>query len=242
MNNSALPRIGIIGGAGPMVGGIFFQKIIQILQDKYGCKKDEDFPYILLLSYPFADMLDELNEEKEATIRQQLQDCFQVLAKNEINVSLIACNTLHRFLDFAIPSEIGFINIIEATGLYLKEEGIGQSLVLGTTTSANCRLHRQWFDCSYPDAPLQKECQLLINKILAGKHSSEDAVHFVERLNDYASKVKGDIGLVLGCTEFSQFDEQYPLAFYGLDEKYKIVDPALIIAERICKQFINNKI
>lgn len=47
-------RAGIIGGAAPMAGLLLYKKIIEICQKEYGCKDDSDFPYIMLLIYPFV--------------------------------------------------------------------------------------------------------------------------------------------------------------------------------------------
>ncbi len=99
-------------------------------------------------------------------------------------------------------------------------------------------IHQGFFECVYPEDEWQNECQEIIDTILAGKHSLNDALKLIDRLNIYAAEKSGKLGLVLGCTEFSQFNEQYPLVNYGLSEKYEIVDPTLIVAERLCKLFI----
>ncbi len=100
MNRAQPKRIGIIGGAGPWVGGLLFQKIVQVLQEKYGCREDQDFPYMMLLSYPFADMLKKPDDAAQCEIvRNQLKDCFQTLVDNKIDYAVIACNTLHRVLE-----------------------------------------------------------------------------------------------------------------------------------------------
>ena len=62
--------IGIIGGAGPMAGAIVMENIIEICQKKYLCRHDYDFPKIILVSVPFAQMLKPNSlEQKEDKVK-----------------------------------------------------------------------------------------------------------------------------------------------------------------------------
>ena len=241
MNNCFLqPKVGIIGGAGPMAGAQLFQKIIQICRAKYGCRNDADFPYIMLLNYPFGDMLENPHCTK-TLIQQQLNDCFLQLKNNEIELAVIACNTLHEFLDS--KEGVPLVHLIEETGVSIQKRGIDKTLVLCTTTSAQCKIHRKYFDCSYPENSAQKKIQELIYKILSGSQCREDAHMLVDLLNtEDASRNSGKkMALVLGCTEFSVFNEQFPLKLYGLSERFAVFDPNQIAAERICESIFSRR-
>lgn len=239
-SNRSFPRIGILGGAGPMAGIQLFQKIIKICQEKYSCREDADFPYIMLINYPFSDMLNHPGKLK-ILLRKQLNDCFIELLRNEIKIAAIACNTLHEFLDRQI-SEFSLVHMIKETALLLQQQQIDNTYVLCSTTSSRCQLHRKHFDCSYPEDNTQAYVQNLINKILNGKLGIEDSQNLATMLNALQGsflKIGKKSGLVLGCTELSVLNEQFPLRANGLCEDLIIIDPSQLVAERICKIIFN---
>lgn len=212
------PKVGIIGGAGPMAGALLFEKIIQICQTKYRCSNDADFPYVVLLNYPFADMLTEARCEK--LLNSQLEECFQCLAHLDITIAAVACNTLHVFLP-PRPEKLLFVHMIEETAAYLKQKEFANPLVFCTSTSAKARLHEQFFACRYPEASVQKEIDLLIDQILAGGNFKEIS----RRLDLLVANQQ----VVLGCTELSLLHERVPL------QSKSICDPNFVVAEKLCR-------
>lgn len=239
-NHFLSPQIGIVGGAGPMAGALLFQKIIEICQEQYSCKDDGDFPSILLFSYPFVDMLQNPREAQRSIIKQQLNNCISKLADSGAETVVIACNTLHQFLEPSKVKNTALVHMIDETRLCIERSQVNRSLILCTTTSAQCKLHSRYFECSYPDDNFQTNIQELIHKILAGKHSRKDAKNLCKQLNDFlSSNEKEKIGIVLGCTEFSVFNEQFSLRLNGLSERFHVFDPIQIVAEKICRNIFN---
>jgi aspartate racemase len=224
------PKIGIIGGAGPMAGALLFQTIIQHCQEKYGAEADADFPYILLVSYPFADML----QNPSQTVTLQLQDCFKALAANEVDIAVIACNTLHAFLDPTTLCGVSLVHIIEETAAWVNQHDIAEVLVLCTNTSAQVQLHRRFMRCIYPDVDFQTYINTLILKILTGKQTQQDAELLAQKLNAREEK-----GVVLGCTELSLLNTQFPLRSNGLSKPMLVFDPNQIAADKLCSYIFN---
>ena len=100
-------KIGLVGGAGPMAGALLFSKIIQNYQSKKNAWQDEDFPEIILLSYPFSQMLSGAESAGNASrLQTELRICLAQLRDWGCDRIVIACNTLHAFA----PSD-GFINM-----------------------------------------------------------------------------------------------------------------------------------
>lgn len=227
-------RIGIIGGAGPMAGLQLVQKIIQICQKDYGCQNDADFPYIMLLSYPFADMLQ--GSHNSQLVKSQLADCFDILAKQELTISAIACNTLHAFLPTKEP--VNFINMIDTTSRKLKD--VKRSLVLCTSTSAKAQIHARKFACLYLKPSHQAEVDSIILRILAGEYRSEDARQLAHYANAYAKKEEGPLGVILGCTELPLLNDRFPLSEYGLTN-CNLVDPMNEVANQICEKVFKRR-
>src|SRR5690606_27079959 len=94
MNTTRKKRLGIISGAGPMAGALFLKKIIKAYQ-AIGAWKDEDFPLMYLINYPFSDMLN--NGYEYNLIQKELLSCIDEL-QFKCDYIVITCQTLHLFL------------------------------------------------------------------------------------------------------------------------------------------------
>lgn len=229
------PTLGIIGGAGPMAGVLLLQKIIQICQEKYHCQEDDDFPYIVLLSYPFTDSL--ISEDNANLAKRQLTTCLKRLDEDGVKIVAIACNTLHEYLDGSAYN-FQFVHMIQETAKVIHLHPVTESFVLCSMTAARCKLHQKYFNCIYPDEDLQLEIYKLMNKILAGNHCREDSIQLAAQLNAQLALIENkdnNVGLVLGCTEFSVLNNQFPLHLHGIDKRFTIFDPNQIVAEKICE-------
>ncbi|MFZ4773108.1 MAG: aspartate/glutamate racemase family protein [Chlamydiia bacterium] len=212
------PKIGIIGGAGPIAGALLFEKIIESCQRKYGCTHDADFPYCLLLNYPFSDVLG--SKIEQPLIESQLHECFSTFSRNEITIVAIACNTLHAFLP-SIPENIQLVHLIEETGRFLALNGWKNPLVLCTSTSAKTELHARYFPSRYLEPKEQAMIDLLVDQITIGKD--------LEQARDLINQLQIEGPLILGCTELSLLNDRYPLRFTNL------IDPNQIVAKKICE-------
>lgn len=214
-------KIGIVGGAGPSAGSLLFNKIIEFSQSKYGCKLDCEFPHMLLLNFPFSDMLSK--EKCDAKIESELLECLSLLAANNVDIVAIACNTLHAFLPPS-PHEFQFVHMIEETKKAI--EGQISPLVLCTTTSSQKKLHRGYFPCEYPDPLLQKILDRMIADITLGSDLNTISVELSQLLPDHP--------ILFGCTEFSYLNEKAPI------KAKKIYDPNAIVAEKISDLYFSS--
>jgi aspartate racemase len=215
-----MKSIGIIGGAGPEAGALLFRKVIQIYQNKYHLYKDYNFPKILLINYPFSEMLS--SETKEEIVKKEMQDAMQMLKNNHIELCAIACNTLHTFLDHRHTWEKGtFVHLIEEIEKELKKENYPSTLVICTSASRQKKLFDHLPNCFYIEKEKQKQLDQIIEEILKHKYDkniSEKIYHLLQQTSA--------THLLLGCTEFSVLHHDYPIAG-------KVVDPLWILAEKL---------
>ena len=237
-----LPKVGIVGGAGPMAGLLLCQKIFELCQNTYGCWQDADFPYLLLLNYPFADMLGATQSSMQTDlIRRQLNECFKTFVSQEITIAAIACNTLHLYLDGNTPCE--FVHIMKETQRKLSENHIRRALVLCSGTSAGSHVHQTYLDCSYPSPIAQKKVDEIICRILAGTETEQDVKMLTEIIRTAfatQSLPKDEtFGVVMGCTEFSVLNGKWPLFGKGLEEKCVVIDSTQALAEGLCRKIFN---
>lgn len=209
--------IGIIGGAGPMAGAVFLERLFSIAGSQYGCFRDADFPEVMVLSFPFSEMLAE--ERDEAQVKQELSFCLNRLRSQGATILAIACNTLHAFLDEELP---GLIQLPRAIAEQIPPGEI--PLVLCTSTSRQFGLHKRFFPCVYPSAKDQKQIDQLINQILKG-----DREKAVVRLSQII-ETQSEQTIVLGCTELSLFSRDLSIA------NKLILDPMEIAASKVLEE------
>jgi len=218
--------IGIVGGAGPLAGATLLERVLKLSGSVYGCYKDADFPKVILLSYPFSEMLTlEMNIPQ---LRKELGNCLKQLRQSGADILAIACNTLHTFLD--VNEDVSdLVHLPQVLSQEIPVETI--PLVLCTSTSMQFGLHKQYFPCVYPDSRTQFQVDQLIEQILKGA----DRLSVIQELQDILQTQTAST-IILGCTELSIYSKEISLA-----DKL-IIDPLEIVANKILeKSFSNNK-
>lgn len=198
-----------------MAGVLFTERVFQLASSLYGCHNDADFPQLILISFPFSDMLS--SEVDAPLLRQELNSTLERLRKNGAAVLSIACNTLHAFLE-EVPKDLVHLPAILKEALPIGEK----PLVLCTTTSAKFGLHKRFFPCSYPSIKTQVEVDRIIDQILRGvslEVISQDLLKILESEKAHT--------IILGCTELSL------TAKYLSQSKKRIFDPLEIAARKV---------
>lgn len=221
-----MPRIGIIGGAGPQAGSALFNSIIKKKQSK-GAWRDSDFPFISLLNVPFADMLLQKDaQQQQAILRSQLQEAFDQLRLLNCTDIVIACNTLHTLLPYCSSNSMIVHSLVEVTHRYMQSKAISNIIFFGTQTSYQAGLY------SHPDINIEQldsktldTLHTIIVTVLANKHNPATAQQLAQLIDNFKYPV------LLGCTEFSVLIEQYPIETRNL-----FIDPLQLAAGSI----INN--
>src|SRR3990167_9648620 len=95
--------IGIVGGAGPVASAFLYTSILEICQKQYNANDYNEFPEIILVSYPFT-------RGDEGKIRKEISLCLSKLKSAGASLFCIASNSFHGFLP-ALP-KAGFVNLV----------------------------------------------------------------------------------------------------------------------------------
>ncbi len=231
-------KIGIIGGAGPMSSCLLYKFIIQECQQKFGCKKDEDFPEIVLINYPFSDVVsvqDVLGSK--ATIESELQFCIDKLKEYGVDVFVIACNTLHVFLDRLDFKNLRFLNIVKNTVDYVKQQNLKKLLILGTKATNKSRIYDNLgIETIYLQDLDQQKISQIICKILSGNFTQKDS-DLISKIIYQKSKKEFFDGVVLACTDFAVLQEQFPIRL--TEKNILILDSLKILTEKIVSEVIS---
>lgn len=220
--------IGIIGGAGPMAGILLTKKIISICQKKYGCVNDSDFPKIILLSFPFSEMLKPNTPlQQEGCVAEELKESIDFLIEAGVDYLAIACNTLHNFL---CEEHKQLIDMTREVKDELEKKCLSQVFVLCTETSAQNKLY-DTRSTIFPEKEEQKLVDETIDKILQGNTSHHDIRAFFDYLSDKINRCPEIDGVLLGCSELSVLHEHYDIPLYNR----MIIDPLDIVSKKICE-------
>ncbi len=209
--------IGIIGGAGPLAGATLFERVVARAANEYGCYRDADFPKIILLSFPFTEML--ASEVDATQIAKELDYCIAQLKTNGASALAIACNTLHLFLN----EDASIVHLPKMVKEQVMPGDI--PLLLCSGTSRRYTLHTRYFPCLYPDEAVQKLVDQIIDRALMGidvDSVQQDLRNLVEEQENKT--------IVLGCTELSLFTK----ALTSLDKK--IIDPLDLVAQELVRR------
>ena len=113
--------IGIIGGAGPMASASLYSTILEFCQKAYRSSDYNEFPEIILISYPFT-------RGDADKIRSDLSSCFHKLKAAGASVFCIASHSFHGFLPHLPLS--GFINLVEEGLNEANRQHLSKTLIL----------------------------------------------------------------------------------------------------------------
>ena len=224
--------IGILGGAGPLAGSLLMTKVIQCCQIQYQCSQDDDFPKILLFSYPFSQMLQpNTSSQQEDKVHQQLQQALEFLYSSGCSVIAIACNTLHGFLTEAAAHNDRLVHLPELALRASIQKQCTRVLTLCTSTAVVHQVHQ--VPLVLPSASLQREVDALIQSLLCRSSCIQDR-HRLETLITQLVDDDPEIGAVLlGCTELSVLNTEFPLELSG----QIVIDPLELAAKELCKKY-----
>lgn len=220
--------IGLVGGAGPIAGSLVLKKLIAHCQLQYGCIHDEDFPKLILVSVPFAEMLQPSRQQQEETkVTLQLQETLDFLISSGCDSVAIACNTLHAYLDEGCYRD-KLVHLVVETESYILEQPFSRVLVLCTETSVQKEVYN-FCSMLLPNKKEQQFINEIINRVLSGKLSQEDSLE----LEEFAlSKIEEDEeidGILLGCTELSVLQDTFPMERLGMP----LIDPVDILIHKL---------
>lgn len=192
-------KIGVIAGAGPLAGALFYQRLIEYAH------KSRQMPEVVLVNYPFR------RQSTSDEFVEQLQSCIDVLAAQKTTRLAIACNTLHGLLDKLSLHGMELVHLPQALLRHAKERGVKRLLLLSTARTVKSRLYQ---DDAYELYTLEPEEQTfvgaVIDRVLDGtvlKADSEELSRLIKKKYD---KTPFD-AVILGCTELPVLHAQHPL-------------------------------
>lgn len=217
-----MKTIGILGGMGPGATANFYQKIIDICQEKHNAIQDTDYPKMVIYSL-HLEGFDESGIIDNELVLKQLKEGINILNNSNCDFIVIPCNTVHLFInELREYSKVPILSIIEETVKLLKSETSVVGL-LGSETTMQSNLYQPFLkDSNIGSVELNFEDQKVITSLILDVMQGNIETQNKAKVLEIIKKMEQVDAVILACTEL-------PLAINKSDKK--IYDTLQILAE-----------
>jgi len=227
MKTSKLKKIGILGGIGPAASSSLYGKLINLAQDIFGAEQDSDFPPMVINSIAMVGF-DETGFTDPKKVKKQLIDGVRMLESAGCDFIIIACNTVHFFInEMRAVVKIPIVSIIDESVRTAKASHSKKLGVLSSESTYNLRIYADALEKNgiTPILATHSQQEMLnsvILNVMAGIQGKRDT-RIIGKII-YSMKRQGAEGIILGCTEI-------PLAIHQDDSALPLFDSTHIITE-----------
>jgi len=196
------PKIGMIGGLSYISSSFYYKQI----NKKYNQKRGRFFtPEIIMLSLCFEDIVEGLKNNQNLIILK-LRQAFEVLVNQNVDIAIMPCNTLHKYLEeIMVVNELNFIHILKPVTEKLLQNNIKKIGLLGTSYTMEEKFHLNYFRENnilpvVPSSVVRKSLNKMIFKYLCYDVMHEDVINVVmDALKEF--KNNNVTNIVLACSE-----------------------------------------
>lgn len=195
-------RLGIVGGLGPETSCSFCLNVNNEVKKIHDAQ-----PQIIMENVPISDKALDIIAHGgfSAEVLGLLVDSVKRLNLAEVDFIIIACNTVHVFInDLRRISDVPILSIIEETVKECRNKSLKRVGVLGSTTTIKERLYAQELqkhsiDVVVPNKDDQQFVSDCILRIISGRSTPEDK----ERMKKIIVQLQteGAEAVILGCTD-----------------------------------------
>lgn len=225
--------LGIIGGLGPETGCKFCLSVNNKFKQLTNIQ-----PHILLDNLPISQEAESRLINGETSLEHLDLLKQSVVRFNQINVDLvvIACNTVHTFIDeLRNHSNISILSIIEETAKKCNELELAKVGILGSTKTIQSMMHtnelrKHNIETVIPNEVNQKFVSECIIGIINQKTREDDRARMLEIIQKL--RRSGAEAVVLGCTDLPQLLSQ-------LDVDVAIINTVEVMEDAVVKELMN---
>lgn len=223
------PTLGVLGGMGPLASAAFIRDIYEFSP----ASREQQMPRIVLDSDPaFPDRTEAIRSGNTSPILTMLNRRLAGLVESGATRVVIACVTVHHFLDAVDPRLRAYVVSLPAVTVSTLSQSPGDYLLLATAGTRQAKIFERepgWPEVAarvrLPTFPDQELIHDLVYRIKELSACGSEVVQIVETLLE---KYMCD-GVVAGCTELNLHAKNL-VARYGAKN---VVSPLRIIAENL---------
>lgn len=226
------PIIWILWGMWPYASMRAYRLFLEIYH-QYANGGNHDFPHLLIDNIPVRE-LTESTESRDLTVSQVRLEYVR-LQEAWVNIFLMACNTMHLYLDEIYDSDSDIcthVSLIDTVSDHIVSRQYTRVGILGTMNTIKSHLYDQalrdrWITpIVLTDQEMLQKINRIIQKLIAGTPLiSWDHDILIQALHDLERAWAQCI--ILGCTEL-------PLAYQDISYFLPLLDPLLLSIEKIC--------
>ena len=204
-----------------MASAFLYTTILEICQKRYNANDYNEFPEIILVSYPFTRG----NQEK---IREELAACLSKLKHAGASIFCIASHSFHGFLPET--PKTGFVHLVRESLQEAARQHIAKALVLAAPTTIQLKLYEQSpIQCVYPSSEEQQLVTQLIREIAGGKIEDRQAKTLREMIAQIHARDPFD-GVIIACTELPLLHKKM-----SFSDTLPIINTVDVLAEQIVR-------
>jgi len=227
--------IGLIGGMGPYASLYFYGLLLKKSNDLYGAKNNDNYPEIVIDSVPVPDFISDT--ERMDIAKKILISRIEKLNYFGCGILAMVCNTGHLlYPELSEHSQKEFISMIDLVAKEVNVRKIRMVGILATRTTIKSGLYKNALSkfgitAFHPTMEMQKEHELIIRDVLAGKRSKSHTMRLSKLTRKFIKENNLD-GIILGCTEL-------PLVF-PKDKFRNVVDCLDVLSDNLLKNYYTN--
>lgn len=211
-----MKTLGIFGGVSPVSTGLYYSEINQAVNKALGGDNSAE---MVILSVNFEELVQLVNKDLWDEAGAYLAKKAEILNKANVDVAILACNTLHRCAPAIIDAlDCPFIHIGEATGKVIANDKRECPLLIGTLPTMTYKFisDKLGSNVLVPEVSQQKELdRIVFQELCRNKFEESSREWMINLIQEYAEK--GADCVILGCTEFGVLlnSENSPLPSYN---------------------------
>lgn len=202
-----------------MASAFLYTSILEVCQKEYNASDYNEFPEIILVSYPFT------RGDKEK-IQKEIALCLEKLKAAGASLFCIASNSFHGFLP-ELPKE-GFVNLVEQGLKEATRQHISKALILAAEPTINLKLYEQSdIQCLYPSPKEQQQVNQLIREVAGGKVEERQAQE-LKKIISRIQKEHSINGIIIACTELPLIHQKM-----SLSDTLAVVNTVEVLAKQL---------
>ena len=199
-------KVGILGGLGPAATVLYYRRLIGGLDQYINGNNRPDF---IIYSLDSRRMQEFYSRGSTGKIIDNLVQSLQCLETAGCDFGIIACNTVHLFIDAVLPRiQMPVINLVETVVDRILQHGFDNVGLLGTTITIETGLYRtpleeNGIEVLVPSEPVREWVGKAISNDFQQSNIPDAALN---RLKEVMLTLKADGAkqILLGCTDFPQ--------------------------------------
>ncbi|KKS14089.1 hypothetical protein A2617_01370 [Candidatus Daviesbacteria bacterium RIFOXYD1_FULL_41_10] len=134
--------IGILGGMGPQASAKLVQILVDLSAREFGAKNNDDFPEIVLDSFPHPDFIS--SKENSKIVVNMLKKRISKMEQMNVSIFALACNTAHIMLGkLQKSSKKPFVSMIEEVAKQVSNCGVARVGLLASPTTFKSGLSQE---------------------------------------------------------------------------------------------------